>query len=114
MYITYAKCSKRIIFCLLTQVIDISNQLFHSQDFKVTSDELKTKLADMVALLQDRTTLSKDSSAQEAVHDIQAVSHVHCPYCYGFVFHSYLALSIPRQIVCPTFSRTFCLLLTYP
>ena len=59
------------------QVRGIRNQLFHSHDFSVTRGELNAKLADMVALLQDRTTLFEDSSAQEAVHEIQAVNHVH-------------------------------------
>ena len=51
----------------------IRNNLFHSHNFKVTDDELTTKIEAMVTLLQDRTTLLDKPCAQEAVNELRGV-----------------------------------------
>ena len=54
----------------------IRNNLFHSHNFKVTDDKLTTKIEAMVTLLQDRTTLVDEPSAQEAVNELRGIKRV--------------------------------------
>ena len=74
---------------LFLQVTSIRNKkLFHSKDFTVEDDDLDEYITDMMNLLQSGE-LANDSSAQEAVRDLQKVSIYICTYMYTMYTNSY-------------------------
>ena len=58
---------------VVLQVREIRNKMFHSADFKLSIDEMKTHMKAMTTLLEDPTLLKNNVHAQEAVEQLKLV-----------------------------------------